>query len=72
MYHIPVKNWMHHVHIPKRHDMAIRMDHMVHDERFWAVMGAAILLGLLITLAVLAATSGNQLPIVTPGYPYFP
>ncbi len=60
------------MHIPKRHDMAIRMDHMVHDERFWAIMGAAILLGLLITLAVLAATSGNQLPIVTPGYPYFP
>ncbi len=72
MYHIPVKNWMHHVHIPRRHDMVIRMDHMVHDERFWAVMGAAILLGVLITLAVLAATSGNQPPIVTPGYPFFP
>ncbi len=72
MYHIPVKNWMHRVHIPKRHDMAIRMDHMVHDERFWAVMGAVILLGLLITLAVLAASSGNQSPVVTPGYPYFP
>lgn len=72
MYHIPVKNWMHTVHIPKRHDMAIRMDHMFHDERFWAVMGAAILLGLLITLTVLAARSGDQLPVVTPGYPYFP
>lgn len=72
MYHIPVKNWMHHVHIPKRHDMAIRMDHMLHDERFWAVMGAVILLGLLITLAVLAASSGGQSPVVVPGYPYFP
>ncbi len=72
MYHIPLKNWMHHVHIPKRHDMVIRMSHVVHDERFRAVMGAAILPGLLITQAVLAATSGNQGPIVTPGYPYFP
>lgn len=72
MYHIPVKNWMHHVHIPKRHDMAMRMGHVVHDERFWAIMGAAILLGLLITLAVLTATSGNQGPIVNPMYPFFP
>jgi hypothetical protein len=49
--------------------MAIRMDHMVHDERFRAVMGVVMLLGLLITLAVLAATSENQSPIVTPWYP---
>ncbi len=72
MYHIPVKNWMHRVHIPKRHDMAMRMGHVVHDERFWVIMGAAILLGLLITLAVLTATSENPPPIVTPTYPFMP
>ena len=60
------------MHIPRRHDMVIRTDHMVHNQRFRAIMGAAILLWLLITPAVLAVTSGNQPPIVTPGYPYFP
>ena len=72
MYHIPIKNWMHHVHIPKRHDVAIKLDHIVHDERFWAIVGAAILLGLLITMAVLTATSENSPPIVTPVYPFMP
>jgi hypothetical protein len=72
MYHVPVKNWMRHMHIPKRHDMVVKVSHMVHDERFWAVIGALILLGFLMTLAIFAAKSGDQPPIVTPGYPYFP
>lgn len=72
MYHIPVKNWMHHLHIPKRGDVAIRLDHIVHDERFWAIVGAAILLGVLITLAVLTTTSESPPPIVTPMYPFMP
>ena len=72
MYHLTVKNRMHHVHIPRRHDMVIRMGHVVHDERFLVIMGAVILPGLLITPAVLAAPSGNRPPVVTSAYPYFP
>ena len=70
MYQLTVKNWTHHMHMPKRRDMVIKMDHLFHDQRFWAVVGATALMAVLVILAIFANNSGNQAPIITPMYPF--
>ena len=72
MYHIPLKNWMNHVHVPKRHDMAVGMGHVFHDERFWAIVGAAILFAILIGLAIIANRTGMEAPDFSPTRTFFP
>jgi len=72
MYHIPLKNWTQSMHMPKRHDMAVGIGHLLHDDRFWAIVGATVLFAVLIGLAILANRSGIVAPDFTPTRTFFP
>lgn len=72
MYHVPIKSWIHHVHMPKGRNVGIKMHKMVRDERFWAILAIVIIMALLITLAVIAGKGTGTSPNFTPMYPYYP
>ena len=70
MYHLSMKNWRHYVHMPSGHNAALRMSHMVHDERFWVIAALAILLGSIVTLAVWGILSEEPTTDFRPLMPY--
>ena len=71
-----MKEWVHKVHVPKmhmpdRHDMTLRMDHLVHDERFWAIVALVAVTALIITLAILTKPGGVPVEVTPlPNYPF--
>ena len=66
---LPEKFKKHHMHLMNRHDMALRMDHMIHDERFLPLLIAAILLGAFIAVIIWVMLTGGtpntQIPMRT-------
>ena len=72
MYHIPLKSWMHHAHMPHRHNMSVKMLSLFRDERFWAVFAIVVIMALLIMLAIVAGRGAGASPDFTPIYPYYP
>ena len=73
---MPMKKWVqgvhiHRMHMPNRHDMTLRMEHLMHDPRFWAIAALVVVTAFIITLAVLTSPQGTgveQSPL--PSYPY--
>ena len=65
-------HWYTQFHMPKRHDMAVRMDHMVHDERFWPIVIAMFLIIAFITLALWVGLAGETNKEILPTYPFYP
>ncbi len=72
MYRIPLKSWVQHVHMPNRHNMAVKMQTLFRDERFWAIFAIVVIMALLITLAIVAGRGTGTSPDFTPIYPYYP
>ncbi len=72
MYHIPLKSWMHHTHMPHEHHMGAKMHSLFRDERFWAIFAIVVIMALLITLAIVAGKGTGASPDFTPIYPYYP
>ena len=58
------------MHVPRVHNMTLRMSHMVHDDRFLAVVIAIGLLMLIAAFAVWAALAGEG--TTTPQRPFYP
>lgn len=70
MYTLPLKRWASHTHVPKAHDMGVRLGHMVRDDRFWAVVALGILALILMAVALFTESTGE---LTTPSMPiYFP
>lgn len=73
MYTVPLKKWVHQVHLPSRVSMASSISHMTHDERFWPIMVAIALMTAFIAIAIWAGMTGGspgeELP-VRPFRPY--
>ena len=72
MYHVPIKSWAHHMHMPHMHNIGVNMHKMARDERFWAILAIVIIMALLITLAIIAGKGTGTSPNFTPMYPYYP
>jgi len=51
------KKLLHHFHMPNRHSIALRAEHIFHDERFWPLAALLAFITLLIILYVLAGSS---------------
>ncbi len=68
------KNLVQHIHMPSRHKTAVWMGHMVHDERFWPMVVAAILLAAFIAIAIWAQMYGETGQAISPTrmFPYYP
>ncbi|MFZ9024813.1 MAG: hypothetical protein ACO3BO_08715 [Anaerohalosphaeraceae bacterium] len=67
--HKPV--WIH-PHKPDWHAFGTQLDHMVHDARFWTVVGFIVLVGVMIALAFLAQSGMSTDRPLAPVYPYPP
>jgi hypothetical protein len=72
MYHLPITKWSHQMHVPSRHDMVVGLDHMVHNERFWGIVGLLAIVAVLVALIMLAEPGAGPPGDTTPIYPYFP
>lgn len=72
MYTLPLKEWAHHVHVPSRANMALRISHMTHDERFWPIMVAIALMAAFIAIAIWAGMTGGAPGEELPTRPFRP
>lgn len=72
MHTLKVKHITHEFHYPDVHESAAWMRHALSSEFFWAVFALVVLIGILVTLAVLAGTGNFQTPEVPIGQPYYP
>jgi len=52
--------------------MAVRLDHMIHDERFWPIIIAMFLIIAFIALALWFGLAGETNKEVLPAYPFYP
>ena len=59
MQRMTMKNWFDHVHLPDRHGIAMWGSHILHSERFWAIVVMLVLLGMMLGLAIWAGVSGS-------------
>ena len=70
--HMHMPGWMH-LHRPNWHAIGMRLDHLVHDPRFWAALALAVLLTLMILVTIFAKSEGGTtMPHTFPIYPYAP
>ncbi|MHC4123533.1 MAG: hypothetical protein ACYSSI_08175 [Planctomycetota bacterium] len=57
---------LHHIHMPTRGNAALKIDHLVHDERFWALLvGIALIAGfviLVILISLYAESNPDSMP----------
>jgi fumarate reductase subunit D len=62
-----------HLHIPEWHVLKVRMEHLIHDPRFWAVSVLVVLFGLVILTTIIAKPGGGtgSIPTGLPYYPYY-
>lgn len=72
MYSVPIKKWVHHIHMPDRHNLALQMSHLVHDERFWPIVVAIALMAAFIAIAVWAGLTGESTGEEMPTRPFRP
>jgi hypothetical protein len=72
MHTLKVKHISHDFHYPDVHESAAWMRHVLSSEFFWAVFALVVLIGILVTLAILASTGNLQAPEVPIGQPYYP
>jgi hypothetical protein len=63
-------DWIH-IHKPDWHLFGTRLEHLVHDPRFWAAVAFVVILGAMIALAILSPGRGTGTPLA-PIYPYSP
>jgi len=67
MHPAPIRKWFGH----SEHNVAVRFEHMVHDERFWPIVVTLLLLAILVGIAIWAGLTGGGGELRQPG-PYYP
>jgi hypothetical protein len=75
MHTLKLKHFTHEFHYPDFHEMAAMVRHAMSSEYFWAVFALVVLVGILVSLAILASTGEAvvpDIPVRQPYYPYFP
>jgi len=72
MHTLKLKHFSHDIHYPDRHECGAWMRHTLSSEFFWAVFALVVLIGILVTLAILASRGDFQAPEVPIGQPYYP
>lgn len=72
MHTLKIKHISHEFHYPDVHESAAWMKRVLSSEFFWAVFALVVLIGILVTLAILASMGKLQTPEVPVGQPYYP
>lgn len=65
--HLPHFGHVHHVH--HGHAMVVRMEHLLHDPRFWAVLAMVAVTALVMALAILTRPGGVEVEPIMPIIP---
>jgi len=60
---------LHHFHMPNRHSMALRAEHIFHDERFWPLVGLLAFIMLLLIFSIWIGSS-SETTFERPFYPH--
>jgi len=68
---IQMKNLLHYCHKPDSHNVSMRLDRVVHDPRFWAILAIIAMVCLFILMATMigAQESGN-IHVPSYNFPY--
>jgi hypothetical protein len=69
--HLHKPGWIH-VHKPDWHAIETRLDHLIHDPRFWAGLVLAVLFAMMILTAILTKPTPAPMRPIPPMYPYLP
>ncbi len=72
MYTFGVKKWIDHMHMPSGHNVAVGLDHLIHDERFWPILLAVGFTVFLLVLFILLGIYGDWSPTETDLPPFLP
>lgn len=75
MHTLKLKHISHEFHYPDFHESTLWMKHVLSSEFFWAVFALIVLVGILVSLAILASSGdmgGADFPVGQPYYPFFP
>ena len=72
MHTYKLKHWSHEIHVPGVHDYGVWMRQVVRSERFWAITALVVLVGILITLAIIAGQGGLGGPRTTMPEEFYP
>jgi hypothetical protein len=68
MYALHIKNWF--VHVPGGRNAILRIEHLIHNERFWVIAGMAAILVLLAFAMWVGISNGNFTPMYPQYIPY--
>lgn len=55
-----------HIHWPGRRNVSAKLHHLLHDDRFWAVVVFVLLVALFVVISVLAMNSGTEFTFGSP------
>ncbi|AQT68604.1 hypothetical protein STSP2_01772 [Anaerohalosphaera lusitana] len=71
MYSVSLKNMMHKAHLPHGHDIAVKTGHLLHDQRFWAIIALIAVMAFIVVLAILIEPTATEVesPPLIPSYP---
>jgi hypothetical protein len=72
MHTLKLKHISHEFHYPDFHESTMWIKHVLSSEFFWAMFALVVLVGILITLAILAGMGNIQAPDFPTGQPYYP
>jgi len=72
MYTLPIKKWVGHFHMPEKHEICLRITHMIHSDNFWAAVIAIALVAGFLVLAIWASVFSEAPPGSKPLLPIVP
>ncbi len=73
MYNLPLKRWAGHVHVPHAHDVNLRIQHVIRNGRFWAILGLVVMTISLMALIIwISQTATGDLQPYSPMRPFYP
>ncbi len=73
MSYLMMRKWFHeHSHLPKGHNTVVRIEHLFHSERFWAMVAIGALLLMFAAIVIWAGASAESNPDINPIRPFYP
>lgn len=61
-----------HPHKLNWHVLGLRLEHLLHDPRFWAAIALVVLFALMVITAIYAKPGQGSMTPLAPMYPYMP
>ncbi len=56
-----IKSWFHHIHAPRRRDIVLRTNNIMHDKHFLAILALAVLTALIVGFGIWTSMTAEPL-----------